>query len=90
MMKSKRVPLRMCSGCGAMVDKKQLVRVVKSKDGEVSLDLQGKKPGRGAYVCKNLDCLKKARKAKRFEKTFKMQISSDIFDQMEQEMMFNE
>lgn len=90
MMKSKRVPLRMCSGCGEMIDKKQLVRVVKNQEGEVSLDLTGKKPGRGAYVCKNLECLQKARKTKRFERTFKMQISSEIYEQMEREMKFDE
>ena len=52
-MKTKKIPLRMCTGCGEMHDKRELVRVVKSPDGEVSLDLTGKKSGRGAYVCKN-------------------------------------
>ena len=54
----------MCTGCGEMFDKRTLVRVVKSPDGEISLDLTGKKAGRGAYVCKNAECLKKARKKK--------------------------
>ena len=56
-MKAKKVPMRMCTGCGEMFDKRTLVRVVKSPDGEVSLDLTGKKSGRGAYVCKNAECL---------------------------------
>ena len=54
-MKTKKIPMRMCTGCGEMFDKRELVRVVKSPEGEVSLDLTGKKAGRGAYVCKNAD-----------------------------------
>jgi predicted RNA-binding protein YlxR (DUF448 family) len=85
-MKAKKVPLRMCTGCGEMFDKRQLVRVVKSPEGEVSLDLTGKKSGRGAYVCKNLECLKKAKKRKAFERAFSMQISDDVYADMEEEM----
>ncbi len=85
-MKTKKVPLRMCTGCGEMFDKRELVRVVKSPDGEVSLDLTGKKSGRGAYVCKNSDCLKKARKRRAFERAFSMQISDDVYNAMEEEM----
>lgn len=76
----------MCSGCGEMFDKRTLVRVVRTKDGDVSLDLTGKKAGRGAYVCKNPDCLKKARKKKAFERAFSMKISEDIYNEMEEEM----
>ena len=78
--------MRMCTGCGEMKPKKELVRVVKNNLGEVSLDLTGKKPGRGAYVCKSLECLKKARKAKRFEKTFSQQIPDEVYERMEEEM----
>jgi len=85
-MKTKKIPLRMCSGCGEMFDKRTLVRVVRTKDGDVSLDLTGKKAGRGAYVCKNLDCLKKARKKKAFERAFSMKISEEIYNEMEEEM----
>ncbi|MDE5984312.1 MAG: YlxR family protein [Eubacterium sp.] len=85
-MKAKKVPLRMCTGCGEMFDKRTLVRVVKSPDGEISLDLTGKKSGRGAYVCKNPDCLKKARKKKAFERAFSMQISEEVYNAMEEEM----
>lgn len=85
-MKAKKVPLRMCTGCGEMFDKRTLVRVVKSPQGEVSLDLKGKKAGRGAYVCNNLDCLKKARKKKAFERAFQMQIDEDVYNKMEEEM----
>lgn len=85
-MKTKKIPLRMCTGCGEMFDKRTLVRVVKSPDGEVSLDLTGKKAGRGAYVCKNTECLKKARKKRAFERAFSMQISDEVYSSMEEEM----
>lgn len=86
----KKVPLRRCNGCMEMKTKKELVRVVKNKDGEISLDLTGKKPGRGAYVCKNIECLKKARKARRFEREFACKIPDEIFDMLEEEMMQSE
>jgi len=85
-MKPKKIPLRMCLGCGEMKPKKELVRVVKSAEGEVSLDLTGKKSGRGAYVCNSLACLKKARKTRRFEKAFSCQISEEVFNLMEKEL----
>ena len=85
-MQPKKIPMRMCKGCGEMKPKRELIRVVKSNEGEVSLDLTGKKAGRGVYVCKSLECLKKARKARRFEKDFSCQISSEIYEVMENEL----
>lgn len=85
-MKAKKVPLRKCTGCGEMFDKRTLVRVVKSPDGEISLDLTGKKSGRGAYVCKNIDCLKKARKKRALERAFGVQIEDSVYDTMEEEI----
>lgn len=96
-MKTKKVPMRKCSGCLNMFPKKELVRVVKSPDkkdengnvlekGSVSLDLTSKKPGRGAYVCRNKECLKKARKAKRIERSLETEIPSEVYDQMEREL----
>ncbi len=82
----KKIPMRMCTGCGEMKPKKELVRVVRSKEGEISLDLVGKKPGRGAYVCRSLDCLKKARKARRLERGFSCKIPEELYDAMEAEM----
>ena len=61
-MKPKKIPMRMCLGCGENKPKRELVRVVKSPEGEISLDLTGKKSGRGAYICRNAECLIKARK----------------------------
>lgn len=85
-MKPKKIPMRMCTGCGEMFDKRTLVRVVKSKDGEISLDLTGKAAGRGAYVCKNAECLKKARKKKAFERAFSVQIDAEVYEKMEEEI----
>lgn len=85
-MKTKKVPMRMCTGCGEMFDKRTLVRVVKSPEGEVSLDLTGKKSGRGAYICKNPDCFKKARKKKAFERAFGMTVDNAVYDIMEEEI----
>ncbi len=70
-----------------MKDKKDLVRVVKTKEGEISLDLTYKKNGRGAYVCNDIECLRKARKARRFEKSFACKIPDEIYDQMENEIL---
>ncbi len=90
MIHKRKTPLRMCTGCGEMKPKQELVRVVRSPDGDVSLDLTGKKPGRGAYVCRNIDCLKAARKARRFEKAFSCKIPDEVYDHMEEEMLGNE
>lgn len=80
------IPMRKCTGCNEMKPKKELVRVVRSPEGKVSLDLTGKKPGRGAYVCRNADCLVKARKAKRFERAFSCEIPDDVYERMEEEL----
>lgn len=85
-MQKKKVPLRMCAGCGQMKPKKELVRVVKSPEGEVSLDLTGRKAGRGAYVCRSAECLKAARKARRLEKAFSCKIPEEVYDRMEEEL----
>lgn len=85
-MHQRKVPLRMCTGCGEMKPKKELVRVVRSPEGEISLDLTGRKPGRGAYVCRSVECLRRARKARRFEKAFSCQIPEEVYDRMEKEM----
>lgn len=85
-MQPKKVPMRMCTGCGQMRPKKELIRVVRSTEGEISLDVTGKKPGRGAYLCKNPDCLKKARKARRLERAFSSAIPEEVFARLEEEL----
>ena len=85
-MHQKRVPLRMCAGCGESKPKKELVRVVRSPEGEISLDLTGKKPGRGAYVCPNSECLKRARKSRALERALDTAIPESVYEEMEKEM----
>ena len=90
MMKTKKIPMRMCLGCGEMKPKRELIRVEKSKEGDISLDLTGKKSGRGAYICKSVECFEKARKARKFERSFSCMISEDIYNSMEGELRENE
>lgn len=85
-MKTRKTPMRMCLGCNEMKPKKELVRIVRSPEGEISLDLTGKKSGRGAYICKDAQCLAKARRARRLEKSFSCQIDSEVYDAMEAEL----
>lgn len=89
--KPKKIPMRMCTGCGEMKPKKELVRVVKApqQEGspiEISVDLSGKKPGRGAYLCRDAECLKKARKARRLERAFACRIDDAVYDRLEEEL----
>ena len=85
-MQTRRIPMRKCTGCNEMKPKKELVRVVRSPEGEISIDLTGKKPGRGAYVCHSAECLEKAKKAKRLEKAFSCVIPDEVFEKMEEEL----
>ncbi|HAG56622.1 MAG TPA: DUF448 domain-containing protein [Ruminococcaceae bacterium] len=89
-MQTRKIPMRMCTGCGQMKPKRELVRVVKSQAGDVSLDLTGKKAGRGAYICRDRECLQKARKARRLEKAFSCRIPDEIYDKMEEELQDSE
>lgn len=82
----KNIPMRRCVGCMEMKPKSSLVRVVKNKEGEISLDLTGKLPGRGAYVCRDAECLRKARKARRIEREFSMQVPEPVYERMEAEL----
>ena len=85
-MKVKKIPLGMCTGCMEMKPKKELIRVVKSPEGEVSVDLTGKKSGRGAYVCKNTECLEKAFKAKRLSRNLDVVIDEEIYNRLRNEI----
>ncbi len=85
-MKPKKIPLRMCLGCNQMRDKKELIRVVKDNEGNVSLDSTGKKNGRGAYVCPNPECLEKAIKTKRIERSFSLSLPDEVYDSLKKEM----
>ena len=76
----KKIPQRRCVGCGESFPKKELIRVVRDKDGSVSLDFVGKKAGRGAYLCKNTACFKKAQKAKRLESNLECAIPEEVYE----------
>ena len=86
-MKTRKIPMRMCTGCNESRPKSELVRVVRSPQGEISIDMQGKKPGRGAYICKSAECLKKARKQKRIERSLEVTISEDVYNALESELL---
>ncbi len=78
----KKLPQRTCIGCNTKKDKKDLIRIVKNKNGEINIDSTGKMEGRGIYICKDENCLKKAIKNKRISKTFEMEIESDIYENL--------
>ena len=82
---AKKIPLRQCVGCGEMKGKKDMMRVLKTTEDEICLDVRGKKNGRGAYVCRSRECLQKARKNKGLERSFKMSIPNEVYDALERE-----
>lgn len=79
----KKIPMRQCMGCREMKPKKELIRVVRSPEGSVALDFKGKAPGRGAYLCPDLQCLKKARKSGSIGRVLEVEIPAEIYDEME-------
>ena len=85
-MIKRKIPLRKCTGCQEMKSKKELIRIVKSDDGTFSLDLTGKKQGRGAYICPNTECLLKAQKSKGLERSFKCAVPRDVYDRLRAEL----
>lgn len=89
-MKQKKIPLRMCLGCQEMKPKKELIRVVKNKENEISVDFVGKKPGRGAYICRQISCFDKARKGKRLERAYESAISEDIYEILKKQLEEND
>ncbi len=87
---AKKIPLRQCVGCGEMKSKKEMMRVIKTADSDIVLDVTGKKNGRGAYLCISEECLIKARKNKGLERSFKMSIPDDVYERLEKEFEKNE
>jgi len=86
LLKQRKIPMRMCVGCREMFPKKELMRVVKSPEDVISFDRVGKAPGRGAYICRKVDCLNKAMKIKALERQLECQISTAVFEQLAQEL----
>ena len=85
-MSVKKIPLRQCIGCGEMKSKKEMIRVIRTSEGEFLLDATGRKNGRGAYLCPNSDCLAKAVKNKGLERSFKQAIPKEVYEALEKEM----
>lgn len=95
-MHQRKIPMRMCTGCNEMKPKRELVRIVKApekrdENGDplppgIELDTTGRKPGRGAYICRDPECLKKARKARRLERAFSCKIPDEVYERLQEEM----
>ena len=85
-MKQKKIPMRQCLGCREAKPKKELIRVVRSPEGQISLDFKGKASGRGAYICHDPQCLKKAIRSKALERAFSTQIPPEIYDTLNEQM----
>ena len=85
-MANKKMPMRQCIGCGEMKPKKEMLRIIKTAEEEILLDTTGRKNGRGAYICPNSECLKKAVKGKGLERSFKMAIPKDVYEMLTKEM----
>ena len=85
-MKEKKVPMRMCVGCREMKPKKELLRVVRSPEGSLSVDATGRKPGRGAYVCRSAECLKKAIRQKQLERAFECALQDEVKEALMREL----
>lgn len=82
----KKIPQRTCMACQEKKDKRELVRIVRSPEGEISVDVTGKKPGRGAYICPNLECLNKVIKSKRLERSLETTISQEIYESLKEQL----
>ena len=82
----KKIPMRKCVGCGEMKPKKELMRILKTETGEFLVDADGKKNGRGAYICRSADCFRKAVRSRGFERSFRQQIPEEVYDRLEKEM----
>ena len=82
----KKIPMRQCIGCGSMMEKRELIRVVRTPEGEIALDRSGRMNGRGAYICPTQECLEKAVRNKGLNRSFKMAVSSDVTERLRQEI----
>lgn len=82
---AKKIPMRQCIGCGEMKEKKAMVRVLKTAENEIFLDATGKKNGRGAYICRSMECLRRIRKNKGLERAFKTNVPPEVYDTLERE-----
>lgn len=89
-MKTRKIPLRKCIGCNQQFNKKDMIRIVKNKENEFSIDLTGKANGRGAYICKSIECFNKAKKKDSFSRVFDMKMPEKIYEELKKELTGNE
>ena len=82
---NKKIPMRQCIGCGQMKGKREMMRILKTAEGDIALDMTGRKNGRGAYLCRSMECLKQARKIRGLERSFRMSIPDEVYDSLEKE-----
>ena len=85
-MSTRKIPLRQCIGCGEMKNKKEMIRILKTAEGEIVLDATGRKNGRGAYLCPSMDCFLKAKKSRGLDRSFKMAVPAEVYERLEKEM----
>ena len=83
---AKKIPLRQCLGCREMIPKSELIRIVRSSDGDFTVDATGQQSGRGAYICRKSECLKKAVSSKALERSFKVSIPAEVYEQLDKEL----
>lgn len=83
----RKVPQRQCIGCGEMKNKKEMIRIIKTPEEEIMIDATGKKNGRGAYICKSAECLRKAVKSKGLERSLKVSIPQEVYEELEKELI---
>ena len=86
MSQTKKVPLRKCTGCNEVKNKKDMIRVIRDKEGNISMDATGRKNGRGAYICPHVKCLEKAMKSKGLERTLKAKVPEEVYEQLKAEL----
>ena len=85
-MSVKKIPLRQCIGCGEMKNKREMIRILKTAEGEIVLDATGRKNGRGAFLCPSMDCFLKAKKSRGLDRSFKMAVPAEVYERLEKEM----
>ena len=85
-MSVKKIPLRQCIGCGEMKNKREMIRILKTAEGEIVLDATGRKNGRGAYLCPSMECFLKAKKSRGLDRSFKMAVPAEVYERLEKEM----
>jgi hypothetical protein len=83
---AKKIPLRQCIGCGEMKGKNEMLRVLRTEDNQIIIDSTGRKNGRGAYICNNSECMKKARKSRALDRSFKMAVSDEVYENLTKEI----